>query len=110
MLTGVYDGFGEDDHRCEPEFADPRDVTAPENRRLSLIWRRQATIWPGDMLEDVTGNCFYAAGGLQPGDLDYLQHQPLFSPATVARRFGDYWLQTHLPRLVALGFVGRTTT
>ncbi len=110
MLTGVYDGFGEDDHRCEPEFADPRDVTAPENRRLSLIWRRQATIWPGDMLEDVTGNCFYAAGGLQPGDLDYLQHQPLFSPATVARRFGDNWLQTHLPRLVALGFVGRATT
>ncbi len=61
------------------------------------------------MLEDVAGNCFYAAGGLQPGELDYLQKKALFSPAVVAQRFGDNWLQSHLPRLVALGFVGRAT-
>jgi len=107
MLTGVYDSFRQTVPVMPPEFDDPWAVTLAENRRLALAWRRPATIWPGDMLEDVAGSCFYAAGGMLANDLEFLQNQPTFSPGEVGKWFGDEWISQHLPRLVALGFVGR---
>jgi len=109
MLTGVYDSF-----RNEPSepgartgFADPREVLAAENRDTPLVWRRQAVVWPGDMLEDVTGNCFYAAEGFSSSDLAHLTGLKGFSPAELVRWQNRGWVARHLPRLVALGFVGR---
>jgi len=107
MLTGVCDSFRPEASPPAGEFTDPWQVLAAANTGLSLRWQRPATIWPGDMLEDVAGSCFYTAAGLQAADLAWLQEQAAFSPAEVRQRFGDGWIRAHLPRLVALGFVGR---
>ncbi len=107
MLTGVYDSFRPDEPNPTPEFADPWEITSSENRHLRLVWRRRAVVWPGDMLEDVAGNCFYDAGGLAPADLEFLQRQQTFSPHEIGLWFDGGWIHKHLPLLVALGFVGR---
>jgi hypothetical protein len=109
MLTGVYDSFRESGPVSEQDFADPWEITASANRELPLMWRREATIWPGDMLEDVTGHCFYDADGMESGDLKVLQKPATFSAAEVRQWLGERWAFEHLPRLVALGFVGRAT-
>ncbi len=107
MLTGVCEGFRDQEPPDVAQGEDFWEVASLENRNLLLHWRRPATVWPGDMLEDVTGNCFYAAAGLRPTELATLQEWAHFSPASVAQKFGVPWLESHLPRLLALGFIGR---
>jgi hypothetical protein len=109
MLTGVCDDFR---HEAAPPAAPvnaPDDLWAvllPANRDRLLVWRRPAAIWPGDMLEDVTGNCFYEAEGLRPIEVERLAALPGFTAAAAGAWFGPDWPATHLPRLLALGFVG----
>ncbi len=106
MLTGVCDSFRDSASEMAPEFNDMWEVSAVEHRHRLLKWRRPATVWPGGMLEDVAGNCFYDSGGILPKDLQLLQDSDSFSPAEVGQRLGDCWIDVHLPRLVALGFIG----
>lgn len=107
MLTGVCDSFRRDTSPAASEFADPWQVIAAANRRLRLRWRRQAAVWPGDMLEDVEGGCFYTAAGLKSSELEFLRRRPTFTPAEAVERYGEDWIKAHLPRLAALGFIGR---
>lgn len=105
MLTGVYESF-RDDRAADPEvLARARRVMAPEFREQRLIWVRRASLWPGDMLEDVQAGCFYDAGGLTAVQLDSLQRGPGFTPDDACERLGPDAARSHLPRLLALGFV-----
>lgn len=106
MLTGVADGFRREDSPTRGEGRDPYLIVTKGNRNISLGWRRPARLWPGDMLEDVEGDCFYVAAGLKEGELKALQAVEGFTVNQLAVRFGEPWVQDHLPRLSALGFVG----
>jgi hypothetical protein len=106
MLTGVYDGFRPVAPPAGPDAADPWQVATAAYRHRQLVWRREIALWPGDMLEDVAESCFYTAEGLSAAELDPLQRRATFSPAEAAGWFGQAWVDTHLPRLVALGFLG----
>ena len=109
MLTGVYDSFRDDAAKraCQTDFAAPQAVLAAENRSLPLVWQREARIWPGDMIADVAGACFYAAEGLRGEEVADLAAREQFTVADLVAWRGLAWVTRHLPRLVALGFVGR---
>lgn len=109
MLTGVYESFRADatEPACQVDFAVPQAVLAAENRSLPLVWQREARIWPGDMIADVAGACFYAAEGLRGEEVADLAGRKHFSVAELVDWRGLAWVTRHLPRLVALGFVGR---
>ncbi len=103
MLTGVYDSYRP--ATPDPAAADPWWILATAFRDTRLVWRRAAEVWPGDMLEDVAGNCFYAAEGLQAGEIGHLRGLGSFSPSELTEWRGKEWGVRHLPRLVALGFI-----
>lgn len=107
MLTGVYDAFRPSVAASGAEARDPWRVTTAAQRHDRLAWRREIVLWPGDMFEDVAAGCFYAAEGLAAPELERLRNRATFSPAEAAGWFGLAWVETHLPRLVALGVLGR---
>lgn len=108
MLTGVYDAYRPDQAgpAVPAGFRVPQDVLAPENRHVPLVWQREAAIWPGDMIADVARDCFYAAEGLQAAEVTDLAGRRAFSVAELEAWRGSAWVARHLPRLVALAFVG----
>ncbi|MFT5234252.1 MAG: hypothetical protein ACI9UQ_002295 [Candidatus Krumholzibacteriia bacterium] len=105
MLTGVSDGFRTAAQAPEGSPADSYLIVAARHRETRYLWQREAKLWPGDMLEDVEGDCFYDAAGLQKAELEVLQGVEGFTPNEMAERLGEQWVQDHLPRLLALGFV-----
>ena len=102
MLTGVYDGFRSGDAQVSHDLSGTSG--APDGAML-IRWLRPATLWPGDILEDVDNSCFYDAGGLDEGQLARLQEPPAVTVAEAGQRFGRDFIERHLPRLLALGFV-----
>jgi len=108
MLTGVPDGFRATATGANDQDIDPYAVVAQENRDDKIFWQREVRLWPGDMLEDVAGDCFYGASGLQASELAVLQGRNGFTANQMIAQFGELWAVAHLPRLVALGFVANS--
>lgn len=105
MLTSVYDSFGPDDGPSSEAVTTAATVGDAQRLDSPLEWRKEVSWWPGVMLEDVRAECFYDGCGMSRHDLKVLQQHSTFTPREVLRWFGAAWLQLHLVRLVALGFV-----
>ena len=79
-------------------------LSSDDQRRIR--WRKPATLWPGNLLEDVSGSCFYDATGLTAQQLHALQAMPAPTVAELAARFGKDFVALHVRRLLALDFLG----
>ncbi len=96
MLTGVYESFA------------PETVISgndPITDSTTVKWTGKGLLWPGDMLEDLEGHCFFAAEGLTHINIKFLQQKTGCSVASLNREYGPDWISIHLPRLAALGFI-----
>ena len=73
---------------------------APETVRLIL--EKEAEVWPGDVLADLSEDRFYPAAGLSDDDLDVLRtEQPTL--AELSAHHGEAWVRFHALRLCLLG-------
>jgi len=72
---------------------------SPDTVRLTLT--KKVEVWPGDVLANLTDDCFYEAAGLAEGHLEALGagRQTL---AGLCRRFGREWVRFHGLRLCLL--------
>jgi hypothetical protein len=72
---------------------------SPETVRLVLA--KEIQIWPGDILANVTDDCFFSAAGLQEQHLELLRGgKP--SLADLVRDLGRTWVRFHALRLCLL--------
>ncbi len=73
---------------------------SPRTVRLHL--EHQVSIWPGDVLADLTDNRFYPAAGLRDDDLDILRKErPTLD--RLCGMHGKAWVEFHGLRLCLLG-------
>jgi len=96
MLTGVYQSFAQDKVIPATKHL-PHDAT--------IFWTGRGKLWPGDMLEDVAGQCFFSAEGLTSGNISLLGTIDGISITDLKNKLGTSWVIQHIPRLRALGFV-----
>lgn len=69
---------------------------------VKLLLEHEATVWPGDVLADLTNDRFYPASGLRDSDLDILrQARPTL--AELCEMHGNAWVEFHGLRLCLLG-------
>jgi hypothetical protein len=67
-----------------------------------LVLQRQAEVWPGGVLADLSEDLFYPAAGLQDSDLDILRREkPTLEH--LCREHGRAWVEFHGLRLCLLG-------
>jgi hypothetical protein len=72
---------------------------AAENVGVELI--KEMEVWPGDVLANLSDDCFYSAEGLSSAQLTVLQQQPV-TLARLAASFGRDWVCFHIARLCLL--------
>jgi hypothetical protein len=72
---------------------------ASENVGVELI--KEMEVWPGDVLANLSDDCFYSAEGMSSAQLTVLKHQPV-TLASLAARFGRDWVRFHIARLCLL--------
>jgi len=71
----------------------------PETVRVELI--KEVEVWPGDVLANLSEDCFYAAEGLLDADVAELRGRCL-SLSDLCHRFGPAWVRFHILRLCLL--------
>jgi hypothetical protein len=96
MLTGVYTSFTNEANHAPL-------VAIPENSIVK--WTQRGKLWPGDMLEDLAGHCFYSAEGLTANDITRLKCPGGAPVGDLKTALGEDWVARHLSRLKTLGFV-----
>ncbi len=69
---------------------------------VKLILEKEAEVWPGDVLADLTEDRFYPAAGLADRDLDALRSDAPTLAELVAQH-GQVWVRFHGLRLCLLG-------
>jgi len=109
MLTESYDCFTR--HRLDAGFLPPA-VREDFRRAFEIcLARSPATVhvkldkavevWPADVLANLTDDCFYAAEGLLPEELRFLDDTKP-SLGELCRRFDRDWVRFHVLRLCLL--------
>lgn len=69
--------------------------------RVGVKLIKQVAVWPGDVLANLSDDCFYSAEGLRAEQLAFLCRQPV-SLASLVARFGREWVRFHVARLCLL--------
>ena len=111
ILPSVYDALGRADGPAPEAAAGSKatrsttTATPPPDDARRISWCKPATLWPGDLLEDVSGHCFYDAAGLTADQLAALQAVPAPTVADLTATFGADFIALHVRRLLALGFL-----
>ena len=69
--------------------------------RVGVELIKQVEVWPGDVLANLSDDCFYSAEGLRTEQLALMYRQPV-SLARLVTRFGRDWVRFHVARLCLL--------